>query len=306
MNKITLKSSIVLSTVSVLYLVLSAYLLGFKIDQLLVVAFINAMFYASATTRKFILGFSIFIFYIILFDFMKAFPNYKLASIHIEDIYNREKSLFGIQENGIMLTPNEYFSKHLNPLFDVISGFFYLNWIPVPMMFSIYLFFFKSKRSFLEFSLAFLFVNFVGFFVYYSYPAAPPWYVEQNGFTIDFHTKSNAAGLLRFDDFFGIHLFGNMYTKGSNVFAAMPSLHSAYPLITFFYGIKNRAGLINIYFFMMMLGIWFGAVYTNHHYIQDVLAGITCALIGILIFQKVLLKTEWFNKFISSYEKVIS
>ena len=306
MNSISLKSIIFLSIASILYLILAAIFLGFKTDQLFIVAFVNIPFYASASSRKFILGFSIFVIFWIIFDFMKAFPNYNFASIHIEDLYNREKKWFGINDNGIMLTPNEYFAKHTMPLLDVIAGFFYLNWVPVPMAFAIYLFFFKSRRGFLEFALSFLFVNVIGFTVYYIYPAAPPWYVELNGFNVNFHSPTSAAGLLRFDDFFGIHLFGNMYVKSSNVFAAMPSLHSAYPVIAFYYGLKNKMSWLNIYFFIMMLGIWFGAVYTSHHYIQDVLAGIACAFTGIFIFQKVLLKTKRFSKFISAYEKIIS
>lgn len=35
---------------------------------------------------------------------------------------------------------------------------------------------------------------------------------------------------------------------------------------------------------MVMVGIWFAAVYTSHHYLADVLAGITTALVGIFSF----------------------
>jgi membrane-associated phospholipid phosphatase len=66
----------------------------------------------------------------------------------------------------------------------------------------------------------------------------------------------------------------------------MPSLHSAYPLITLYYGIKSRLGLVNILFATIMVGIWFAAVYSSHHYLLDVIAGVACAIIGIFIFQK--------------------
>jgi len=302
---ISLKNSILVSAISLAYLLLCAWLLGFKTDQLFLVGVFNVMFYASAFTRKFILGFLTFVIFWVIFDFMKAFPNYNFSTVHILDLYQREKSLFGINDAGTILTPNEYALKYSKTILDVIAGFFYLNWIPVPMLFAAYLFI-KNRMQFLQFCLSFLFINFIGFTVYYLYPAAPPWYVQQYGFDANFHAGSSTAGLIRFDQYFGVNIFGSLYAKSSNVFAAMPSLHSAYPLIVLYYGLKNKLGLINIYFATVMLGIWFAAVYSSHHYIQDVLAGITCALSGLFIFQKVLLKTEWFNNFLAAYKKLIS
>lgn len=305
MKTISLKNSILVSAISLAYLLLCAWLLGFKTDQLFLVGVFNVMFYASAFTRKFILGFLTFVIFWVIFDFMKAFPNYNFSTVHILDLYQREKSLFGINDAGTILTPNEYALKYSKTILDVIAGFFYLNWIPVPMLFAAYLFI-KNRMQFLQFCLSFLFINFIGFTVYYLYPAAPPWYVQQYGFDANFHAGSSTAGLIRFDQYFGVNIFGSLYAKSSNVFAAMPSLHSAYPLIVLYYGLKNKLGLINIYFATVMLGIWFAAVYSSHHYIQDVLAGITCALSGLFIFQKVLLKTEWFNNFLAAYKKLIS
>ena len=271
------------------YLLLSAVLIGFKPEQLFLVALFNGCYYASAGSRKFITGFSIFIVYWIIFDYMKAFPNYRYNTVHIESLYNTEKGLFGIQINGSVLSPNEYWSQHSNPFLDVMSGVFYLCWVPVPLLFAGYLFF-KNRQQFLQFSFTFLLVNIIGFILYYVYPAAPPWYVAQYGFAFNAHTPGNTAGLQRFDDFFNVHIFQSLYAKSSNVFAAMPSLHASYPVILLYYGIKNRLGPINILFVIIMLGIWFSAVYTSHHYILDVLAGILCATTAIIVFQRLLMK----------------
>jgi hypothetical protein len=154
--------------------------------------------------------------------------------------------------------------------------------------------------------LAFFFVNLLGFVVYYTFPAAPPWYVQKYGFELFLNTPGNMAGLGRFDAFFGIHLFHSMYEKSSNVFAAMPSLHSAYPLIMLFYGIKNRLGAINLFFALVTLGIWFAAVYTSHHYVLDVLCGIGCTLVGLLLFEKVVIKWPLFQRFLDRYQKAIT
>jgi membrane-associated phospholipid phosphatase len=129
-------------------------------------------------------------------------------------------------------------------------------------------------------------VNLLGFVGYYLYPAAPPWYLQQYGTEFLENTPSNPAQLIKFDQFFNLPVFQTLYSKGSNVFAAMPSLHSSYPLIVIYYGIKNRLGKINIFFAVVVVGIWFAAVYTSHHYVLDVLAGILTAVIGNLLFNR--------------------
>ncbi len=269
--------------ISVGYLLLSILLVGFKTDQLVLIFIFNALFYISRGTRKFILGFSIFIVYWVLFDYMKAFPNYLFNTVHIEDLYNLEKNTFGINYHGLILTPNEYWKINSTSFLDVLTGFFYLMWVPVPLAFATYLFF-KNEEQFVRFSLTFVWVNLLGFVVYYAFPAAPPWYVQEHGFSFVAKTAGNTAGLSRFDHYFNITLFQGIYSKGSNVFAAMPSLHSSYPVIVVYYGLKNRLGIINIFFLTVMFGIWFSAVYTSHHYTFDVLAGVICAFLGIISF----------------------
>ncbi|MEP7256914.1 MAG: phosphatase PAP2 family protein [Flavitalea sp.] len=284
-ESISLGVVLVTTFVSLFYLGLSALLIGFKPEQLVLVFIFNGMYYSSAFTRKFITGFSIFIIYWIIFDYMKAFPNYKYHEVHIESLYNAEKSVFGIQSGTTVLTPNEWWTAHRMVLLDLLSGIFYLCWIPVPLAFAAYLFF-RNRKLFLEFSITFFLVNIIGFIVYYMYPAAPPWYVQYNGFDFNAATPGNTAGLSRFDELIGAPVFHSLYAKGSNVFAAMPSLHSSYPLIVLFYGIKGRLGVMNVLFFLIMCGIWFSAVYSCHHYVLDVIAGIFCAITGIFLFQK--------------------
>jgi len=301
---INTRSVIIVSALSVAYMLLSWFLLGYKADQLILLILCNTLFYVSATTRKFIIGFSIFIFYWIIFDYMKAFPNYNYNTVHIADLYNFEKHLFGINLNGKLVTPNEYFRLKSTTFLNIVTGLFYLCWIPVPLSFAAYLFF-TNKKQFLYFALTFLFVNILGFIVYYLYPAAPPWYVEYYGFNFHPLTVGNTGGLSKFDAYFHIELFRSIYAKGSNVFAAMPSLHSAYPVIVIYYGLKNRLGLVNVFFAIVVLGIWFTAVYASHHYILDVLAGILTATIGINLFNLMFTRVNFLKKFINKYESII-
>src|ERR1700733_11262868 len=208
--QITLKSVITVSLLSAGYIILSTLLVGYKSDPLVLVVIFNSMFYASSGSRKFILGFSIFIFYWIIYDYMKAFPNYDYNTVHIADLYNFEKHLFGIHIQNKLLTPNEYWRINGTTFLDIITGIFYLCWIPVPLAFAAYLFF-KNRRQFLLFSMTFVLVNFIGFIIYYLYPAAPPWYVQYHGFVFQPLKMGNTAGLVKFDNYFHAGIFKSIY-----------------------------------------------------------------------------------------------
>lgn len=301
---LTRKDLLLTGTLSVAYLLLSSFLIGFKSEQLILVALFNTLYYLSPATRKFITGFSIFMIFWIIFDYMKAFPNYHYNTVHIESLYQAEKKLFGIWQDGRLLTPNEYWSLHRYTLLDIAAGIFYLCWVPVPLAFAGFLFF-KDRRQFLYFSLSFLLVNLIGFAFYYIYPAAPPWYVQQYGFGFIPGTPGNTAGLAAFDRIFHVGIFKALYAKSSNVFAAMPSLHAAYPLIVLYYGIKNKLGAVNLLFVLVMAGIWFSAVYSGHHYVLDVLAGIACSVTGIFLFKWLSEKQPLVKKGLAAFENAI-
>lgn len=301
----TKKDLLLTTLLSLIYLLVSYLLIGFKTDQIFLLLICTSFYYLSIPTRKFIIGFSIFIVFWIIFDYLKAFPNYKYNSVHIVELYNWEKHWFGFVSDGALVTPNEYWLKKSRPSLDVICGVFYLMWVPVPIAFSVFLFLTNRKKQFLYFLFTFLLVNLLGFIGYYIYPAAPPWYIQQYGTEIIENAPSNPAQLIKFDQFFNLSIFQTLYSKGSNVFAAMPSLHSSYPLIVIYYGLKNKLGGINIFFAVIVVGIWFAAVYTSHHYVLDVLAGILTAVLGIVLFNR-LKETRISKAFIGSMLKAIS
>jgi hypothetical protein len=298
---LTIRNALTAIGISLAYLIGSASLLGFKPDQLVLVGLFNGLFFLSDPTRRFILGFSIFIIFWVLFDSMKLFPNYRYNTVQIESLYHLEKSLFGIKSaDGSIITPNEYWYAHQNTFLDILAGCFYLCWIPLPLAFAGFLFY-RDKEAFFQFALSFLIVNLVGFVVYYACPAAPPWYVQVHGFAFNAHTPGNTAGLGRWDDYFHLHVFAGLYAKSSNVFAAMPSLHAAYPFIVLLYGIRFRLGWVNIFFAGIMAGIWFSAIYSSHHYVLDVLAGITCGIAGINLFQYLYRNVGWFSRMVKRW-----
>jgi len=228
-----------------------------------------------------------FILFGIIYDSMRYYPNYLFGTIDTENVYNLEKTLFGISTAAGVLTPNEWFNIHNCAIGDLLSGIFYLLWVPLPIAYAIYLFFTHQMETCIKFSTAFLFVNLIGFVGYYIYPASPPWYVLKYGFEPVLNTPGNVAGFERFDDLLGMNIFHSIYGKNANVFAAIPSLHSAYNPIALFYAVfrarKSKCWITTLT--IVSIGIWWAAVYSCHHYIIDVTLGVLCTIIGIAIIE---------------------
>ncbi|HWB93788.1 MAG TPA: phosphatase PAP2 family protein, partial [Puia sp.] len=103
-----------------------------------------------------------------------------------------------------------------------------------------------------------------------------------------------------------VHVFEGLYAKSSNVFAAMPSLHASYPLTVLYYGIRYRMKWWNALFGLIMVGIWFAAVYASHHYVLDVLAGICCVIAGIRLFSYCYAREGWFRRLVQRWIRAIS
>jgi len=304
-GRFTFSSILVPVILPALYVVVSYLLLGFRFEHLFLAVLFSGLYFASGVTRRFIIGFSLFIIYWIIYDFMKAIPNYLLMDVHIRDLHLAEKSIFSVNADGLILTYNEFLRQNTSKFLDIFTALAYLSWIPLPLSFAYYLYI-KNRPEFLNFSFAFLIVNILGFIIYYAYPAAPPWYVEKYGYEFYINAPGSAAGLLSFDNLLGIPVFQNIYTRGSNVYAAMPSLHCAYPLIVLYFGLKNNLGWIkNTIFAFFTVGIWFAAVYSNHHYVLDVIAGILCGVGGILLWERVLSKSRQGKLLYGKYLKEI-
>lgn len=290
------------------WLGVTAVFVGFRPEHYFLAAIIAGLFIATTGTRRFVVALIPFALFGISYDWMNMLPNYKVNPVDIQGIYEAEKSWFGIlTAAGELLTPNEFFAIHNCAVADFLSGIFYLCWVPGPMLFGIWLYFKGQRKEYLHFSLVFLFVNILGFALYYVHPAAPPWYVASHGFEMIEGVTGEVAGLGRFDEMTGWGIFHGLYVRNSNVFAALPSLHSAYMLIAFIYSLRATCPMwMRVLCGVITVGIWFTAVYSSHHYLIDVFAGIALTIVGYLLFEYALMRIPAFKRFIDRYCRYIS
>ena len=304
----SLREGIIMAVSLAVWLGVTALCIGFRPEHLVMAALLAALYIANPATRRMGVALVPIALFGISYDWMNLLPNYKVNPVDIQGLYEAEKSLFGItMASAEVLTPNEFFAINHSAVMDILAGFFYLCWVPVPILFGLWLYFDGQRREYLHFAMVFLFVNLLGFALYYVHPAAPPWYVASHGFGFIEGTPGEVAGLGRFDELTGLGIFHGLYARNANVFAAMPSLHSAYMLIAFIYSLRARCPMwMRIACAVICLGIWFTAVYSSHHYILDVLGGIGVTLAGYIIFEYGLMAIRAFRRFTDRYAEYIS
>jgi len=197
--------------------------------------------------------------------------------IHVADLYNAELAWFGIETELGRVIPPAFFKTRNHPIMDVISGLTYLLYLAQTFALGLWLFFKGDRRVFFV-TWGFFILNIAGWLTWVVWPAAPPWYADQYGLgPAVMDALPSAAGAARFDEVFGITLFHDFYSRNPNVFGAMPSLHCAYPTLVLWlsWGMRSKALKASCVLFAGLM--YFSAVYLQHHYVLDVIAGITYA-----------------------------
>lgn len=289
-----------------IWLTVTVLFIGFRPEHVVMAVLIAALFFALPSTRRLTVAILPFIIFGISYDWMNLLPNYEVNAVDVEGLYNTEKALFGIAAGNDTLTPNEFFAIHRCTAMDFMSGIFYLCWVPLPIFFGLWMYFTGKTRWYLHFALVFLLVNLLGFAGYYIHPAAPPWYVALHGMEAVPGTPGEVAGLGAFDEMTGLGIFNVLYARNANVFAAMPSLHSAYTFVALLYALRVRSSWIwKTALGVVTLGIWTTAVYTSHHYLLDVLGGIGVSLLGYLLFEYLLMRFGSFRRWMDGYQEYV-
>lgn len=306
-NRPTLRETVICLLVLAAWLCITVFLIGLRPEHIAIAILVFVLFFAAIPTRRLVVALLPFIIFAISYDFMNLIPNYAVNTVDIAGIYNLEKTLFGIDTANGVLTPNEFLALYTSRVPDILAGVFYLCWVPLPIFYGLWLYFSGKTKGYLHFALVFLFVNLIGFSIYYIHPASPPWYVASYGYEFHYGTPGEVAGLGAFDKITGLGIFNALYTRNSNVFAALPSLHSAYTFLAFIYSIRNRNSMTwRTILGVVTVGIWLTAVYTSHHYVLDVLAGIGVTLLAYVIFEYLLMRIPAFSRFMSRYANYIS
>ncbi|HYH98730.1 phosphatase PAP2 family protein [Hyalangium sp.] len=210
------------------------------------------------------------------------------GQIHTGDLWELERMLFPAPGGT---TWPAWFETRTHAVLDFFCGFSYAAYLYEVFALAL-LFFFRKSPRFEIMCWAFLLMNAMGVVTYVVYPAAPPWYVMQYGpGPADLTAAPSPAGTSRFDALLGIRYFANFYARNPNVFGAMPSLHVAYPvLVTWQAWRMGWAWRVGTAGFAALVA--FSAIYLQHHYILDVVAGLVAALVACAVVEYAVARRE--------------
>jgi len=168
------------------------------------------------------------------------------------------------------------------PVLDLVAAVPYTIFIYLVFVYATVLFF-KDRPRMRHYLLAFAVGNYISFVCWLLVPAAPPWYVHAHGCAIDTSVAANPAGLTRVDELLGMSYYASFYGRASAVFGALPSMHCAYPLIGLLSAwrvSKLPARLVHLVYVAIMS---LAAMYLDHHWAVDVVAGWATALASVVI-----------------------
>ncbi|EMG45598.1 IPT1 Inositolphosphotransferase 1 [Candida maltosa Xu316] len=186
---------------------------------------------------------------------------------------------------------------------DYLAWIWYvLGHITIPILTAVWLYLFHAPGAVKAYGLALGLQNICGVITHLVFPNAAPWFIHLNGedATADYETLGYAAGLIRVDLALGTHLTANGFHKSPIVFGALPSLHSAMAVMTFFFvGYYSRWIGLKLLAFMFMFVQWWATIYLDHHWRLDLLAGLMYSIFWFTIINKlVMVKSN--EKFINS------
>jgi membrane-associated phospholipid phosphatase len=126
----------------------------------------------------------------------------------------------------------------------------------------------RNRTQFLRYTTALLGMSFLGFFIFLLLPTAPPWYAENAGVIHGVTKLINTTLPSAVSPF---------YTKlDPDVVAAFPSLHAAFPFLSFLAlrPVYPRASWIAA---VWTLSVCFSVVYLGEHWAVDVFGGLLFA-----------------------------
>lgn len=225
-------------------------------------------------SKQFVMDWSLPVTLFLSYEYLRGLvPNLSLKA-HIFPMINFDKVIFGsLPTNSLQ---SLLFSDGIVHWYDYLATLLYMSHFIVPM-FVCFILWLKNREDFKNYSLALLLLSYAAFATYIIFPAMPPWMAAQQNFIPEVAKimEKVFANFPQPIDLPTVYKF-----VGANLVAAVPSLHAAYPLLTFLF-IAQKSKAKSLLVLPYVFGIWFSIVYLGEHYVFDIVIG---SLYAILVF----------------------
>ncbi len=142
----------------------------------------------------------------------------------------------------------------------------------------------KDRERFVRHMLGFAVMSFMAILIYLLLPVAPPWWVSLYGMarpTEELVAQTKIAAAM------DGALIQGMIKNAAQWFAAVPSLHGAYPVLLVLLALRDRSRLIIVFMILYGAAMWAATVILNQHYIIDLIAGAIIAIAAWLLAPRI-------------------
>lgn len=252
---------------------------GLRVEHVAFGLVFLALAWAGPRARRFSAICAPFVGVGLAYDFLRLGISLRSSHIHVGDLSAAETSLFGVHVGDRVVALSDVIATHTHPIADAITGAGYICYLVEVVLVAVYLYLRRDTERAQRLALVFAVTSVLGWVGWLVWPAAPPWYVDLHGTgPVVLDAAPSAAGGLRFDALVHAPIFEGFYGRSWNIFGAMPSLHTAYAVLTAAVCWSSKRPGLRIFTVLFAVNIAFGAVYLRHHYILDVLAGAVLAL----------------------------
>lgn len=269
-SRFALRVTVVLLAVALLFLKRSIW----TPDTLLIIILIIGVVFGR--TREFIVRFVPFLGLLVVYDSMRGIADDLNSNVHYTEMIGFDRWLAGGTLPTLWLQHELWHGSVM--WYDFYFYFLYTMHFLMPVIVGLILWRYRP-RLYWPFVWTIVGVSFAAFITYIIFPAAPPWYASEHGFILEpLHRISSDVWWAM-----GVQDFSEVYKNISpNAVAAVPSLHSAYPLIASLFLIK-AFGLRRVWWVLLYpLSMWVGVVYLGEHYVFDIVWAIIFTSVGIL------------------------
>jgi len=208
------------------------------------------------------------------YEMLRGFAATTSFKVHIEDIVAAERLLF-FGNTATEFLQDLFYRPERVSWYDIAASVIYFLHFPLPLIVGFFLWL-RRKAEYYKFVTALLLLSFAAFLTYLLFPAAPPWYAANVGALNGVYKIIN----LTIDQIGWTWNLSSYYSQlNPNPVAAIPSLHSAYPVLVFL-ALRRYSQRLAWVFSLYPILVWLAIVYTGEHYVVDIIPGVIYALVA--------------------------
>ena len=258
-------------------------------------AVIPAAFLAADRGRQFFLDWAPLIAFWLVYDRLRLIQPLLLDRVSVEDPFVIERWAFGWLAGGQV--PAHAARAWLASIAGQVPGSI-ISWtaqlVYFSHLFAVPLFLIwlwvrgrssaKHGERFARHMLAFAIMSFMAILIYLLIPVAPPWWVSLYGMA---QPTGELLAQTRINEAMDGALIQGMIKNAAQWFAAVPSLHGAYPVLLALLALRDRSRITLVLIILYGAAMWAATVILNQHYIIDLAAGALIAVLAWLITPRI-------------------